>query len=75
MLNPTSNYFKEKYQDKNSYTRKNIKHRDIREIKGFISKYFSIENQGYFLGIKKRRLVDADNPSIASLHTLEGIKI
>jgi len=75
MLNPRSEYFKKKYADKNSYIRKNIKHKNVREMKRVVSKYFSVENEGYFLGIKKQKLVATANPLIASLYTLEGKKL
>jgi len=74
MLNPKSSYFREEYKDRNSYIRRNIKHRNIMEIKEVISRYFFIESEEYFLGIKDREIVDSDNPKLASLYVLEGIK-
>ena len=74
MLNPKSSYFKEEYKDRNSYIRKNIKHTNVEEIKEFISKYFFIENEEYFLGIKKGEIVASKNPGVASLYILEGKK-
>ena len=74
MLNPKSSYFREEYKDRNSYIRKNIRHRNIMEIKEVISRYFFIESEEYFLGIKDREIVDSDNPKLASLYVLEGIK-
>jgi ubiquinone/menaquinone biosynthesis C-methylase UbiE len=74
MLNPKSNYFKNEYMDKNSYIQKNIKHRDVDEIKEFISKYFFIENEEYFLGIKKGEIVASKDLKLASLYVVEGKK-
>lgn len=51
-----------------------MRHRNIMEIKEVISRYFFIENEEYFLGIKERKIVDSDNPKLASLYVLEGIK-
>ena len=74
MLNPNSDFFKDEYSDRNSYIEKNMRHRNIMEIKEVISRYFFIENEEYFLGIKERKIVDSDNPKLASLYVLEGIK-
>ena len=74
MLNPKSSYFREEYKDRNSYIRKNIRHRNIMEIKEVISRYFFIESEEYFLGIKEGGIFDSDNPKLASLYVLEGVK-
>jgi len=75
MLNPNSRYFKEKYSNKNSYTRKNIKHTNINKIQKNISQYFKIKNKEYFLGITEQEIVDTDDQDIASLFVLEGEKL
>jgi len=75
MLNPNSNYFQEKYNNNNSYIRKNIKHTNIDEIQKVISQYFNIKNKEYFLGITEQEIVDTDDKSIASLYVLEGKKL
>jgi len=72
MLNPQSSYFKEEYNDKESYIRKNIKHTNVEGIKEFISKYFFIENEEYFLGIKKGEIVTSKNIGLTSLYVVEG---
>lgn len=74
MLNPQSQYFRDKYRDNSSYIRMNIKHMNIREIKEFMSRCFFIENEEYFLGIKNGKIFDSNNPKVASLYILEGIK-
>lgn len=74
MLNPKSNYFKNEYMDRNSYIWKNIKHTNVEKIKEFISKYFFIENEEYFLGIKKGETIASKNPGLASLYVVEGKK-
>jgi ubiquinone/menaquinone biosynthesis C-methylase UbiE len=75
MLNPKSRYFQEEYNDINSYIRKNIKHRNIEEIKECISHYFFIEDEKFFLGIRGQKIIDSDDPIIASLFVLEGRKL
>ena len=72
MLNPKSNYFNDEYSDKNSYIRKNIRNIDIKEIISFISKYFIIENEEYFLGIKDKEIFESNKPKLAGLYVLEG---
>lgn len=74
MLNPESDYFRDEYRDKNSYIRNNIKHMNIEEIKEFISCYFFIENEEYFLGIKDGKIFDTNTPRLSSLYVVEGRK-
>lgn len=73
MLNPESEYFKEKTKRKTSYLNK-IKHKDLKTIEEFISKHFSIETE-YFLGIKGRKIFDSNNPKLASLYVIKAKKI
>jgi ubiquinone/menaquinone biosynthesis C-methylase UbiE len=72
-LNPKSDYFKDEYRQKGSYIRKNIKHMDIAEMEEFVSGYFFLGRQGYFLGIKNGEIVDSDTPDLSSLYVLEGL--
>ena len=74
MLNPGSHYFKEKYSDKSSYIRRNIKHLDIYEIREVVSRCFFIENEEYYLGIKDGKVLDTHDPDVASLYIIEGVK-
>jgi len=75
MLNPLSQYFKEKYSNKSSFIRKNIKHTDINKIQRIISQFFVITNKEYFLGITEQGIVDTADQNIASLFILEGKKL
>jgi len=75
MLNPNSRYFQEKYNDNNSYIRKNIKHTNINKIQQVISQYFTIINKEYFLGITEEEVIDTKDQTIASLYVLEGEKL
>jgi len=74
MLNLTSRYFKEKYNTSDSYIRKNIKHASIDKIKILFSQNFHIIDEGYFLGITEKEIVDTKDQSIASLYVFEGEK-
>jgi ubiquinone/menaquinone biosynthesis C-methylase UbiE len=75
MLNPNSNYFQEKYNNNNSYIRKNIKHTNIDKIQKVISQYFNIKNKEYILGITEQEIVDTSDQSIASLYVFDGKKL
>ena len=75
MLNPNSKYFQERYNNYNSYIRKNIKHTNINNIQKIISQYFNIKNKGYYLGITEQNIIETSDQSIASLFVLEGKKI
>ncbi len=74
MLNPSSAYFKEHMQRKDSYFRR-IKHTNLREIEDYISKFYKIERRGYFLGIRGQRIFDADSRQFASLYVIAGVKL
>lgn len=74
MLNPASDYFAEKYSDKDSYIRKNIKHKDVKAIRDYIASCFSIKSEGYYLGIKDGKVYDPSDPKEASLYVVEAIK-
>jgi ubiquinone/menaquinone biosynthesis C-methylase UbiE len=75
MLNSKSHYFKVEYADRNSYIRKNIKHMDMRKIKSFVSQYFFIDDELYYLGVQDRNIIDSRDPKLASLYILEGMKV
>lgn len=74
LLNPHSQYFRDKYSDKSSYIRENIKHKRIEEIKKYVPQFFSIKKQGYFIGIKQGILFEHSDPTLASLYFLKGTK-
>jgi hypothetical protein len=74
MLNPKSIYFKDEYKDKNSYIRNRIKHLDVNKIKTYISQYFVINKEKYFLGFLNKVVFDSSDPEIASLYIIEAMK-
>lgn len=73
MLNPESEYFKEKYADNDSYIHRNIRHMEINEMEEFIARYFTITTE-YFLGIKGQEVFDSEDKRVASLYMIKGIK-
>jgi ubiquinone/menaquinone biosynthesis C-methylase UbiE len=75
MLNPHSHYFQRKYNNNNSYIRKNIKHTNINNIQKVFSEYFIIKNQECFLGITGQDIIDTDDQSIATLFIWTGEKL
>jgi ubiquinone/menaquinone biosynthesis C-methylase UbiE len=74
MLNPESQYFAEKYGDRESYIRKNIKHTDINVIRDCIKKRFWITSEMHFLKIKGEKITESADWKTGSLYVLEGIK-
>jgi ubiquinone/menaquinone biosynthesis C-methylase UbiE len=72
LLNPDSEFFKEKSKNPDSYINK-IKHTDLREIEKTIAEYFSIQTE-YFLGIKDRQILESQQPELASLYVIKGKK-
>src|SRR4030043_528295 len=51
MLNPESEYFRRELKKPGDYFRR-IKHTDLREIRDYISQFFVISKDDYFLGIR-----------------------
>ncbi len=72
LLNPQSEFFKEKTMNPDSYVNR-IKHTDLDEIEKTVLEYFSIETE-YFLGIEGARVFQSRDSSIASLYVIKGIK-
>ena len=72
LLNPESEFFKEKTKNPDSYMNK-IKHKDLAEIKKTIADYFSVQTE-YYLGIKGKELFESRDPNFASLYIVKGSK-
>jgi len=72
LLNPESEFFKEKARNPASYINK-IKHTDLREIERTIAEYLSVQTE-YFLGIKGQQIFESQNPNLASLYVIKGKK-
>jgi ubiquinone/menaquinone biosynthesis C-methylase UbiE len=72
LLNPASEFFKEKATDPPSYVNK-IKHTNLKEITRTIAEYFTIQTE-YFLGIKRREIFQSRDPNLAALYVVKGKK-
>jgi ubiquinone/menaquinone biosynthesis C-methylase UbiE len=72
LLNPQSQFFKEKVNNPASYVSK-IKHADLTKIEKTIAEYFSVQTE-YFLGIKGQDIFETKNPNLASLYVIKGKK-
>lgn len=70
LLNPQSQFFKEKADNPTSYVR-SIKHIDLKMIEMTIAEDFSIQT-GFFLGIKGQQIIKSQNPDLASLYVIKG---
>jgi len=72
LLNPESEFFKEKNENPHSYINK-IKHINLKEIEGAVAEYFSIRTE-FFLGIKGRQIFESEDPDLAALYVVKGKK-
>ncbi len=72
LLNPQSEFFKEKTKNPDSYVNK-IKHTDLKKIEKAALEYFSIKTE-YFLGIRGQDIFETKNPNLASLYIIKGKK-
>jgi len=72
LLNPESEFFKEKTKNIDSYINK-IKHTDLKGIERVVAKYFSVKTE-YFLGIKGKEIFQSRDSNVASLYVIKGIK-
>ena len=72
LLNPQSQFFKEKTANPASYINR-IKHTDLKEIERTVAEYFSVKTE-FFLGIKGQEIFESQNPNIASLYVIKGKK-
>ncbi|MBN2455269.1 MAG: class I SAM-dependent methyltransferase [Sedimentisphaerales bacterium] len=72
LLNPESEFFKEKRQNTDSYVNM-IKHTDLKKIERVVAKYFFIETE-YFLGIKGTEIFQSRDSNVASLYIIKGTK-
>ena len=72
LINPESEFFKEKTKEPTSYVNK-IKHTNLKEIERAIAEHFSVQTE-YFLGIKGQQLFESQDPKLASLYVIKGTK-
>ena len=70
LLNPTSRYFRQHINRKDSYFRK-VRHRELPEIVNYISDYFVMRTE-YFLGIDDEDIFDSQSAEESSLYVIKG---
>jgi ubiquinone/menaquinone biosynthesis C-methylase UbiE len=72
LLNPDSEFFKEKIKNPDSYIQK-IRHTDLKKIEGTIAEYFFVRTE-YFLGIDGAEIFQSRDPETAGLYVINGKK-
>ena len=72
LLNPQSEFFKEKTGNPASYINK-IRHTDLKEIERTVAEYFSVKME-YFLGIRGMEIFQTEDPDLAALYVMKGRK-
>ncbi len=73
LLNPESKFFKERKKQEDSYVNK-IKHPHLRSVEEAIQKYFSFIQTKYYLGIRGKEIFETQDPKLASLYIILGVK-
>lgn len=71
LLNPESDFFKERTRNPASYVNK-IRHTDLSEIERAVAEHFSIETE-YFLGIEGTKIFQSEDSNVASLYVIKGV--
>lgn len=70
LLNPASEFFKERIRREDSYVRK-VRHDNLKIIESVIAAYFNIETE-YFLGMRGTEIFESSHPSEAALYAVRG---
>jgi len=73
LLNTDSQYFREQTADPESYMRR-IKHTDIFWMEAAMMERFEIKVE-YYMGITGERIFESDDPKLASLFIVNGIRL
>jgi len=73
LLNPTAEFFKVKRSQAESYINK-IKHLDLAPIEEVMQGYFAVDKAEYYLGIKNEEVFESQNPNLAALYIITGVK-
>ncbi len=73
MLNPQSEYFMENVERPDDYFQR-IKHINTEEIRDYVSRFYEISKEEFFLGIQEQRVFETNDGILASLFVLVGIK-
>ncbi len=72
LLNPESQFFKEKIKQPDSYVNK-IKHAYLKPIEEVARKHFEVTGE-YFLGIRNRKIFPTDDSKLATLYIVKGVR-
>ena len=72
LLNPTSEFFREKRRDPLSYVCK-IRHLDLKEIEEALKERFAVQSE-YFLGVNGTTLFETREPADAVLFVIRGTR-
>jgi len=72
LLNPQSEFFKNKRRDPDSYINL-IRHTDLQQIENALAENFTISAE-YFLGIKEEKIFASHNPIESALYVIVGRK-
>ena len=70
LLNPDSEFFREKIKNPDSYINK-IKHANLMDIEDVVANYFTIKTE-YFLGIEGTEIFQSQDYDLASLYVIKG---
>ena len=70
LLNPASEFFKEKATDPASYVSK-VRHTDLKAIEKTMAEHFSIQAE-YFLGVKRPEIFQTEDSNLAALYVVKG---
>jgi len=70
LLNPQSQFFKERIKNPASYINK-IRHTGLREIEQAVAEHFCVETE-YFLGIRGTKIFQSEDPGLAALYVISG---
>jgi len=73
LLNPESEFFKEKNSQPESYMNK-IKHAYISPIEEAVSWFFYDVKREYYLGIQNNEIFESQDTALAALYVIRGIK-
>jgi len=71
LLNPESEFFKQRTRNPASYMNK-IRHTDLSEIERTVAEHFPIETE-YFLGIEGTKVFQSEDSNVASLYVIKGV--
>lgn len=73
MLNPNSEYSREEMKKPGDYFRR-IKHTNPKDIRDYLSHFYTIIKAEYFLGIKGKDTLDTNDERYAGLYVVVGTK-